>query len=88
MGQYVKEISKLGGGEYQNLITNDIAKISSQYFNDMADEFKKAQVIAAKNKQIIITTSRNDYITATAQLVKTGSTNLQQLIKILKIQKY
>ena len=82
MGQYVQEISKLGGGEYESLITNDIAKISSQYFNDMAtDEFKEAQIIAAKNKQIIITTSRNDYITATAQLVKNGSTNIQELIK-------
>ncbi len=74
MGEYITSVKNLGGGDYQGVITQDIAKISSQYFNDMSsEEFKEALVIAAQNRQSIISQTKNDYITSISQSVTSNA---------------
>ena len=41
MGEYVNQISSVGGKEYANLITENIAKLGSQHFYAMASEERK-----------------------------------------------
>jgi hypothetical protein len=77
MGEYITSVKKYGGGDYEGIITQDIAKISSQHFNDMStEEFKESLKIAATNKQSIITQSNNDYVTSIADSVRANS-NIQ-----------
>ena len=70
MSEYVKQVNNFGGKAYEGVITQDIARISSQHYNDMSsEEFKESLIIAAKNKQYIIESSKNDYITAISDSV-------------------
>ena len=80
MAEYLKEVRKRGGGAYEGIITQDIAKISSQLYNDMSsEEFKEKLQIAAKNKQFLIKQSKNDYIASLSESVvlnsETGETD-------------
>ncbi|BCV06388.1 MAG: hypothetical protein CM15mV132_120 [uncultured marine virus] len=83
MGEYLKDVKRFGGSDYEGVIIQDIAKVSSQHFQDMAtNEFNDAQKVAAVNKQSIITQTNNDYITSIADSVRansnlTGTTVLQ-----------
>ena len=84
----------MGGGDYQGVITQDIAKISSQYFNDMSsEEFKEALVIAAQNRQSIISQTKNDYITSISQSVTSnanidGNAGIADVIEELNVSRF
>ena len=94
MGEYITTVKNLGGGDYQGVITQDIAKISSQYFNDMSsEEFKEALVIAAQNKQSIISQTKNDFITSISQSVTSnasvdGNAGISDVVEEIKVSKF
>tara|TARA_R100000231_G_scaffold3141_2_gene5801 strand:+ start:520 stop:3267 length:2748 start_codon:yes stop_codon:yes gene_type:complete len=94
MGEYLKDVKRFGGNDYVGVITQDIAKVSSQHFQDMAtNEFNDAQKVAAVNKQSIITQTNNDYITSIADSVRansnlTGDNSIAELTQELNVSKF
>jgi len=94
MGEYLKDVKRFGGSDYEGVITQDIAKVSSQHFQDMAtNEFNDAQKVAAVNKQSIITQTNNDYITSIADSVRansnlTGDNSIAELTQELNVSKF
>lgn len=95
MGEYVTSLRQFGGGDYEGIVTQDIARISSQHFNDMStDEFKEKLKIAATNKQFIIEQSKNDYITSISDSVSSNSNasgdvgGIKDLVSELNVSKF
>jgi len=55
MGAYIDQISDLGGSEYKNIITENVAKLSTQHFYAMATEEMKEQLQVAALNSLTIT---------------------------------
>ena len=73
MGSYIDQIEKLGGGEYKNVITNNVARLSTQHFYAMASEEVKEQLrIAAFNSLTITKQNTSDIEASSAQDLTVG----------------
>jgi len=82
MGSYIKEINKLGGSEYENVITESVAKLSTQHFYAMATEERKEQLrIASLNALAINQKSTDDMATSALQDIKLNPNNILDIIE-------
>ena len=64
MGEYINQISNVGGKEYANLITENIAKLGSQHFYAMATEERKKELRIASLNSLAINEKTTDELEA------------------------
>ena len=73
MGSYIDQIENLGGGQYKNQITQNVARLSTQHFYAMASEEIKEQLkVAAFNSLTITNQNTKDIEASSAQDLTVG----------------
>ena len=81
MGSYIDEVNKLGGAEYQNVITQSVTNLSTQHFYAMATEERKEQLrVASLNALAINQKSTADMASSALQDIKLNPNNILEII--------
>lgn len=82
MGSYIDEVNKLGGAEYQNVITQSVTNLSTQHFYAMATEERKEQLrVASLNALAINQKSTADMAASARQDIKLNPNNILDIFE-------